>query len=338
MEEVKVFHGSNRGPSTHLLELTLKMTTQTRIADLVPNPTVLSNVIVKSYKAKNSLIASGVATTGPEVDLLMSGGSAIQGLNYVNKVDSSTFNYSSDDFDEKGATGKIGTAGYMALRHDINWGWAYTDLVRMITKFDVRGGITSAIPLYWSEVGEQIAIASMKGALAKTAALTTGAVTDDFDLANIVKVSATMDDPRSRKTLFMSNATFAKLQVKQLGTVGVQQSDAQLNVLTYAGYNVILTEAFGDNMTLVAQEGALAFSAGLIPGETGAEIKRDADAGNGGGGEILRTRLSIVAAPQGFSYTGAAKPGLVGLANPTNWTQAEADNRYIGFRAIKHKA
>jgi hypothetical protein len=314
------------------------MTIQTRIADLVPNPTVLSNVIVKNFRAKNSLISSGVAVTGPEVDLLMSGGSATQGLSFVNKVDTSTFNYGSDDFDEKGPTGKITASNYMALRHDLNWGWAYTDLVKIITKYDVRAGLTSAIPLYWSEVGENIAIASMKGALAKTAALTTGAVTDTFDLKSIVSVSATMDDPRSRKTLFMSNKTFAKLQLSNIGTVGVQASDAQLNVQTYAGYNVVLTEAFGDQMTLVAQEGAIAFSAGLVPFEVGAEICRDGNAGNGQGGEILRTRLSIVAAPQGFSYTGAAKPGLAGLALPANWTQSETDNRYIGFRAIKHAA
>jgi hypothetical protein len=314
------------------------MTIQTRIADLVPNPTVLSNVIVKSYRAKNSLITSSVASTGPEVDLLLNGGSQIQGLSFVNKVDSSTFNYGSDDYDEKGATGKVTAASYMALRHDLNWGWAYTDMVRMITKYDVRGGLTSAIPMFWSEVGENIAVASMKGVLAKTPALTTGAVTDAWDLKNIVKVSATMDDPRSQKTLFMSNATFAKLQVGQLGTVGVAASDAQLNVLRYAGYNVVLTEAFGDQMTLVAQSGAFAFSAGLVPGETGAEIIRDGNAGNGQGGEILRTRLSIVCAPQGFSYIGAAKPGLVGLATAANWAQSETDNRFIGFRAIKHAA
>lgn len=318
------------------------MTIQTRIADLVPNPTVLSNIVIKNYKAKNSLISSGVATTGPEVDVLMSGGSQMQGLTFVNKVDTSTFNYSSDDFDEKGATGKITGAGYTALRHDLNWGWAYTDLVKMITKYDVRAGITSAIPLFWSEVGENIAIASMKGALAKTAALTTGVVADAFDLKNIVAVAATMDDPRSRKTLFMSNKTFAKLQVSNISTVGVMNSDAQLNVQTYAGYNIVLTEAFGDTKTLIAQEGAIAFSAGLVPFEVGAEICRDGNAGNGGGGEILRTRLSIVAAPQGFSYTpsvaGNTKPGLAGLATAANWTQTETDNRFIGFRAINHAA
>ena len=312
------------------------MTTQTRIADLVPNPGVLSNVVVRSYRANNSLITSGVAVTGPEVDLLMTGGSYIQGLNFINKVDTSTFNYSSDDYDEKGAVGKITASGYMALRHDINWGWAYTDLVRMVTKFDVRGGLQSAIPLFWSEVGENMAVASLKGALAKTPALTSGTATTAFDLDLVIDAAATMDDPRARKTLFLSHKTLAKLQ-KLNKNAYVPAAETNLGFASFAGYGLILTEAFGDGQIVVAQDGSIAFGAGLVPGTVGMEISRDGDAGNGGGGEILRTRLSIVAAPQGFSYTGAPKPGLTALAAAANWNMV-ADIKDVGFRAIKFQA
>lgn len=312
------------------------MTTQTRIADLVANPGVLSNVVTQAFRAKNSLITSGVAVGGPEVDMLMTGGSQLQGLNFINKVDTSTFNYSSDDYDEKGPVGKITAGSYMALRHDINWGWAYTDLVKMITKYDVRGGLVSAIPMYWSEVAENLAVASMKGVLAKTTALTTGAVADAFDLDKLIDAASTMDDPRAQKTLFISRKTLAKLQ-KANRNAYVPAADTDLGFDQFAGYNLIITETFGDNLTVVAQNGALAFGAGLVPGEIGMEIKRDSDAGNGGGGEILRTRLSVVVAPQGFSYTGAVKPGITGLATAANWNQV-ADTTLIGFRAVKHSA
>ncbi len=312
------------------------MTVQTRIADLVPNPGALANVVVKNFRANNALVSSSVATTGPEVDLLMTGGSYIQGLNFINKVDSSTFNYSSDDFDEKGAVGKINAAGYMALRHDLNWGWAYTDLVRLVTKYDVKGGLVSAIPMYWSEVSENIAVASIKGALAKTAALTTGVTTADFSLDAVIDAAATMDDPRAKKTILLSRKTLAKLQ-KMNKNAYVPAADTDLGFPSFAGYGLLLTETFGDDTVVVAQDGSIAFGAGVIGGTTAMEIKRDADAGNGGGGEILRTRLSMVAAPQGFSYVGAAKPGLTGLATAANWTQV-ADIKDVGFRAIKFKS
>ncbi len=311
------------------------MTVQTRIADLVPNPTALSNIVTKTFRANNAILASGVATGGPEVDLLMTGGSYVQGLSFINKVDTSTFNYSSDDYDEKGATGKITAANYMALRHDLNWGWAYTDLVRLVTKYDVRGGLTAAIPLYWSEVCENIAVASMKGALAKTAALTSGNITTDFGVDALIDAAATLDDPRAKKTTFMSRKTLAKAQ-KLNKSVYVPAAETDLGFASFAGYALNITEEFGDDTIIVAQDGAIAFGAGVIPGQVGMEIGRDVNAGNGGGGEILRTRLSMVVAPQGFSYVGGAKPGLAGLATAANWVQT-ADIKDVGFRAIKIK-
>ncbi len=312
------------------------MTVQTRIADLVPNPGVLSNVVTKTFRANNALVSSGVATTGPEVDLLMTGGSFIQGLNFINKVDSSTFNYSSDDFDEKGAVGKISAAGYMAVRHDINWGWAYTDLVRLVTKYDVKGGLVSAIPLYWSEVAENLAVASIKGALAKATSLVSGVTTADFSLDTVIDAAATMDDPRAKKTIMLSRKTLAKLQ-KLNKNAYVPAAETNLGFASFAGYGLLMTEAFGDDTIVVAQDGALAFGSGLVTGTIGMEVKRDSDAGNGGGGEILRTRQSMVVAPQGFSYIGAAKPGLTGLATAANWNMV-ADIKDVGFRAIKFKA
>lgn len=119
------------------------------------------------------------------------------------------------------------------------------------------------------------------------AALTTGAVADAFDLDKLIDAASTMDDPRAQKTLFISRKTLAKLQ-KANRNAYVPAADTDLGFDQFAGYNLIITETFGDNLTVVAQNGALAFGAGLVPGEVGMEIDRDPNAGNGGGGEILR--------------------------------------------------
>ena len=311
---------------------------QTQIADLVgPNPGALANVVNKTFAAKNSLITSGVAVGGPEVDLLMTGGSYIQALNFVNKVDTTQFNYSSDDYDQKGATGKLTASPYMALRHDINWGWTYTDLVRLVTKYDVKGGVTGAVPLYLSEVSENMAVAAMNGALATTEELTLGEVTDTFSLDALIDAGATMADPRARKIIYGSRKTIAKMQ--KLNKNAYQPaSETGLAFDVWANHFVIQTEEFGDTRAIVGTEGALAFGTGLVPGTIGMETQRDINAGNGGGGEILRVRLSIVASPQGFSYKGPAKPGLAGLANSANWELTETDLSNIGFRAINFAA
>ena len=320
------------------------MTVQTRIADLVANPGVLSNVVAKTYRTNNTLTASGIATTGPEVDLLMNGGSQLQGLNFVNKVDTTNYNQSSDDYDEKGPVGKITASPYMALRQDLNWGWAYTDLVRIITKYDVRGGLMSAIPLFWNEVGENIAIASLRGAIGSDAALTINNSTVPLDLNMLVDAGTGFDG--DLKNIVVNPKGKAKLQKLNINAyVPAKQTD--LNVDNFAGYNVFVSKALADNEMIVAADGALAFSSGLVPGTIGMEIGRDLNAGNGGGGEILRTRNSVVVAPQGMGYKGSVKPNIgsdsaagtygASLANPANWARV-ANLTDIAFRMVKFKA
>lgn len=309
------------------------MTVYTGINDLVKNAGALSPLVISKYRTENTLITSGIATTGPEVDLLMSGGSQLQGLNFVNKVDTDNYNHSSDNFDEKGATGKITAAAYMALRQDINWGWAYTDLVRMITKYDVKAGLTSAIPMYWAEVSEKIAISSLKGAIASDADLTVGEGTEAFSLELLVDAATAMQDDATN--LFVSRKTKAKLQKMNISAYK-EASETNLRFDRFAGYNVFVTEAFGDDVTVVAETGSLVFATGLVPGTVGMEIGRDVNAGNGGGGEILRTRLSIVTQPQGMSYKGTVKPTRANLETGTNWAVAVDDLKQLGFRAVKH--
>lgn len=318
---------------------------QTRIADLVPNPTTLATVVAKTYAAKNTLITSGLAATGPEVDLLMSGGSQVQGLSFINKVDTTQYNHSSDDYDQKGAVGKITAGRYMALRQDLNWGWATTDLVRMITKFYPTGYVEQAIPLFWNEVGENIATASLMGAIGSNAALTINNSTKALSLEMLVDAETAF---RGGATNIVVNrrgeAAFKKLNINAY----VPAKETDLNVANFSGYNLFVKEDLADGEMLVGGNGAVAFASGVIPGTIPMEISRSADAGNGGGGEILRTRRSFVVAPQGFNYKGSIAPNLLAstddnaaafansLRNPANW-EATGDLEDIAVRLVKFK-
>lgn len=310
------------------------MTTQTRISDLVPNPGVLANVVAKAYATKNTLIASGLATTGPEVDALMAGGSQKQELTFINKVDTTQYNHASDDYDQKGAVGKISADGYMALRQDLNWGWATTDLVRMITRFAPTGYVEQAIPLYWGEVGEHIATASMRGAIAANADLTLDLSTDALSLAMLVDAgTAFKGGIQTIITNRKGEAEFKKLNINAY----VSAKNTDLNVANFAGYNHLVKDDLADGEMLVGGNGALAFGTGVIAGSVPMVITRSEDAGNGQGGEVLRTRRSFVVAPQGVSYKGPTAPSLAALATGTNW-EVVGDLDDVAFRLVKFKA
>lgn len=315
---------------------------QTRLSDLLNaqgGVGVIAPLVAQNFAANNTLTTSGLAVSGPEVDLLMEGGSQDQSLAYINKVDTTQFNHSTDDYERKGATGKITSGRYSAHRFDLNWGWKYTDLVKMITKFDIRGHLlANAIPFYWNELAERFAIQAMKGSLASAPSLTL-AGTGAFDVDMIIDAEVELDGPA--QNLIVSKRTLAKLKKANAAAYQGPQSDVNIHFARYADYNLIVTEAFGDNVTVIASNGAFAFATGVIPNEIPMEISRDIDAGNGGGGEVLRTRRSLVVAPQGMSYTGKIdgvdvdEPTLDQIADGDMW-EMRADKSLIGFRAISH--
>ncbi|MBD8734893.1 hypothetical protein [Sphingomonas sp. CFBP 13706] len=316
------------------------MTTQTRISDLVASPGVLAPLVAQRFKINNTLITSGLAVTSALVQSLMNGGSQDQGVKFINKVDTTQFNHSNDNYDDKGAVGKLTGGSYTAHRFDLNWGWAYTDMLNIITKFDPHTYLPAvAIPLFWNEVAENFAVASMKGAIASDAEMTLDGGTSAFSVDMIIDAEVELDGPATN--LIVSKRTLAKLKKANAAAYQGPQSDVNIHFAKYADYNLIVTEAFGDETTIIASDGALAFATGVVPGEVAMEYGRDVDAGNGGGGEILRTRRSLVVAPQGFSYTGTIgeneieKPSLAQLANADMWDR-KAGLDFIGFRAIKH--
>lgn len=309
------------------------MTIQTRIADLVPNPAMLANVVGRTYATKNSLVTSGIATTGPEVDLLMSGGSHVQGLSFINKVDTTQYNHGSDDYDQKGAVGKITAGRYSALRQDVNWGWATTDLVRMITKFAPTAYVEQAIPLFWGEVGENMATAALLGAIASDASLTLGLATTVLSLDMLV--DAGTDFKGGIQNIIVNRKTEAKFKKMNINAY-VPAKDTDLNVANFAGYNLFVKDDLADGELIIAGNGALAFATGVVPGTVPMVITRSEDAGNGQGGEVLRTRRSFVVAPQGFDYKGSTSPSLATLADAASWSKV-ADRDDVAFRLVKFK-
>jgi hypothetical protein len=313
-------------------------TVQTQIADfqkLVGDGAITFNAALSQYRANNKLLSSGLVITSPEVAVLMGGGSQIQTLGYINRVDTTKFNHSSDDYDQKGKTGKIGTSNYQALRMDLNWGWAYTDLFKIVTKYNPEGILANALPYFWGDVSENIMVSSLKGSLAADASLTAvTAATTNFSIDMLIDAESDMNSETGG--IIVSRRTLARMK-KDNKNAYVAASDQKIHFSTYNDYKVIVSDAFGDDTTVVVAPESLAFGAGATPNLVPTEIERDANAGNGGGGNIFHTRLSVAAHPQGMSYDGAPKPELTDLANGANWKLA-VDRKLIGFRAIKHKA
>lgn len=308
--------------------------TYTSISDLVGSPKILGQTVDMIIATQNPLINSGVAVRGPAVDALANGGANVASLPFIKPLDSTKFNISTDNALVNGETDKMTAAQFAAVRHNINNGYAYADLVNMLTAYDTKGGIAGALGQYWNEVAETLAVTSVKGAIASRTALTSSS-SDAFSLDLVIDACATAGINRKRfRNIFVSPLTAAKMDKAQ-AIATVTGSDVNLGYKVWAGFNVIETESVEDDEIILAASGAVAF--GSVPGLVPLEIQRNAAGGHGGGAETLWTRRSIVAHPQGFKYVPVNGEEVAAdardMADATRWAAA-VDDKMIPFRRV----
>lgn len=316
--------------------------TGTTIADLVPNEKVLAGLVNMYLEANNSLVTSGLAVRGPEVDAVASGGPRKASIPFLNPLQTenagvAVVNVSNDDITDQGDVGKLTADEFGVLRHELNNGWGYADLARMVTQFDAQGGINAGLGAYWSAIYQHVAMKSILGCIGVDAGLTFdgGDATQAFSYDMVVDATATAGVyADSFDILAPSPKTYAKMRKDQKGFTPGSETASRFD--EWYGFKLIKTKAFGDTKTLVARSGALAFGEGVSPAMTPIEIERLANAGNGGGASILHSRRSVVIHPQGFGYKGATSIAPAALATSSNWELAIPDLELVGFRMLNH--
>lgn len=314
--------------------------TNTTIADLVPNEKVLGATVDALLAAKNPLITSGLAVVAPEFNNVANGGPRKSSVPFLNPLDPSNYNISSDAIGTEGNVGKMTAGEFSVLRHDLNYGFGTADLARMVTLYDAKGGIQAGLAAYWNGVFQRRAAASLLGIKAAVSALTVGA--GDAALSIDLMIDATVDAglyADQFDILIVSPLTKGKLQKLEKNSY-VPASQTGIGFDTYAGFKIIVDTSFGDTTSVIARSGALAFGMGTPAGMIPYEVERVANGGNGAGADILHTRKSAVLHPQGFNYnssnvapTEAATSG--NLAHSGSWTLA-VDRKMVGFRFISH--
>ncbi|MXO94290.1 hypothetical protein GRI62_11855 [Erythrobacter arachoides] len=305
----------------------------------MPNEKVLGNLVNALLPEYNPLINSGLVARAPEVDAVVSGGSRKQGLAFINPLAADEANTASDDLSVQGAYGKLTADEFNAIRLDRNYGWGTSDLTRMVTQYDVKGGIQAGIAAYWARQFELTATSAMVGALAAAPSLTVGDGTAAFDTDLIIDATVEAGEYMDLfDVLIVSPATKAKMMKMNSANTFVRASDNGIKIDTWGGYKLITSKAFGDDTTIVARSGAIAFGEGVIAGEVPFEVERVANGGNGQGGDILHSRRSYVVHPQGFSYKATnVAPTNANLEAASAWELA-VDAEMVGFRAISHLA
>lgn len=316
----------------------------TRLSDLVVVPEVFGNSMNLQSLALDLFVQSGVVVGDPTLNAFLSSetGGETFSPRFLGPLDDTDPNMSTDDPAQKSTPEKIVGSKNTAVRQDMNKSWSSMDLSAMLYGSDPIAAIQSMIAKYWLTVRQKRTLSSLRGIIADNVASNSGDMVNNvsggagaaslFSPEAYIDAKATMGDRMSQLSALAVHSVVYSTMLKQDLIDYIKPSDDSLELIpTYQGARVLVD----DGMTTTGSSpdvlyysylfGPGAIAMGTANARVPFEVDRNPEAGNGGGEEVLYSRVSAMIHPQGFQWTGpsgAGNPTMAELISAANWTRA----------------
>ncbi len=319
----------------------------TRLTDVVV-PEEFTGYIVQNTMQKSALVAAGVAIRNAEIEAQLSAGAdAFTVPNWFDLGDDEA-DIVSDDPAVDSIPRKL-VAGRQVIRKAfLHNSWSAMNLASELAGDDAIARIKDRAAAYWTRQLQKRLIASLNGVLADNEAsnggdMVFGTVATAFDATAIINAAATLGDSmRDLSAVAMHSDVYAQALRDDL-VASERQSDGGF-IQTFRGLAIVVDDGMPfDDATdsyVTALFGAGAVGYGVVPPRIaeGTEVENRPSSGNGGGQQILHTRVNLAVHPAGFSYTGipaAVSPSIAELADAANWARV-FERKAIPLAFLRH--
>lgn len=326
----------------------------TSVVDIIV-PEVFTPYMQLLTEEKSRIIQSGAVTRDEALDQFLAGGGLTEHMPSFRDLDNDTENVSTSNTGTSTPM-KIGTTQELVVRLSRNQSWSSADLAAALAGVDPADAIARRVASYWIRRDQLTLMATMAGVFANNDTATdayhvqydmthdvSGSVFADgvtnFTAGSVIDATATMGDSMDELGMLMVHSiVYARMQKQNLIDF-VPDSDGKINIPTYQGKIVIVDDGM-PNATGVFQTWLLASGAvrlGMGAPKVPTETLRIPAAGNGGGQEVLFSRLERVFHPVGHAFIGANVPeggpsnaATTGnLAAATSWQRAFPERKQV---------
>lgn len=319
----------------------------TRLADVSIAPEIATAAIILRMLDTNAFVNSGVLVRDPVLDNFLSsdlGGKTIA-PRFLGPLGREEPNISTDNPADKSTPKKVTGGKNLAVRQSLNQSWSVMDLTADLSGVDPMGAVTDSIGDYWNTVLTDRVLASLKGIVAGDLVASGGPVlTVDitgesgaaalFNADAFIDAQTTLGDRERNLTAIALHSVVYATMKKQNLIDFIPNARGEVNIPTYMGLRVIVDDAMTYEPAVGADPGPAspakyysylfgpgALALGVGSPKTPFAVHRDEAAGNGGGEEVVHSRLEWVIHPQGFSFGLDTTPTLAQLKTAANWTR-----------------
>lgn len=315
-------------------------------------PTQISDVIVPEeftqYLVQNTMVASalfqsGVLANNDVVLAQLAAGADMFNVPYWNDLSDDEADIVNDNPSDIAAAGTLNAVKQAVRKSFLHKGWSTMNLASELSGSDAMARVRERATAYWTRQGQKRLISMLMGIKAHNIANDGGdmihdASTETIGATQVIDAAGTLGDAMGAFRAIAMHSDLYKSLLKQDLIEYIRDSDGSLVMTTYRGLAVtvddgLVPDSNGVYTSVLFAAGAIGYGSAEPRIAAGTEIENLPGAGNGGGQQILHTRVNLAFAPLGYGWTEASvakeSPSIAELAIADNWKRTAAERKQV---------
>lgn len=324
----------------------------TRLGDVIV-PEEFTAYTVQNTMEASALVQSGIVQRNGEIEAQLRAGADSFTVPFWNDLGDDEANIANDDPDATATPRKITSEKQIVRKAFLHNSWSAMNLASELSGDDALQRIQERAAAYWTRQTQRRLIASLNGILADNVANNTGDMVLDitgatgaaaeFATAAVIDAAGTLGDQMGNVAGIAVHSDIYRKMLKLDLVEFVPDSQSRM-FATYRGMAVVvddlLPSAAGDYTTVLFTPGAVGWGLTAPRVADGTEIENKPGAGNGGGQQILHSRVNLAVHPAGFQWreqtVADESPTIAELALPANWSRV-VERKAVGLAFLKSK-
>lgn len=340
--------------TTLYLILEASLMTTTRLTDII-EPAKFTEYLTQNTMERTALVQAGIVQRNAAIQDQLTAGADSFTVPFWRDLENEDADIVSDDPAVNATPSKLTSGKQIVRKSFLHKSWSAMNLASEIAGSDALARIQDRAQAYWDRQMQRRLIATMNGVLAGNVAddasdmlldistLTTAAAR--FSPAAVIDAAGTLGDQLGNITGLAVHGDIYRAALKADLIEWLEPSQGSMRLPTFRGLVLVqddLMPKVGDTY-VSALFGAGAFGYGVSAPRiaAGTELENLPSAGNGGGQQILHTRLNMAIHPAGFKWTESAvvneSPSMAELADAANWSRV-VERKAVPLAFLKSKA
>jgi len=317
-------------------------------------PDVFTQYVVENSVEKSALVRSGIVSRNAHIESQLKAGADSFTVPFWKDLANDEANVVSDNPASHATPRKIGSGKMLVRKSYLHSSWSAMNLASELAGSNALTRIQDRVTDYWTRQNQRRLIASLNGILADNVANDSGDLVNDisagvgaagqFSAGAVIDTAATLGDAlRDLSAIAMHSKTYtAALKADLIQTLPDSQGGF---IQTFRGVGILIDDGLpvssGTYTTILFGHGAVGYGLTAPRVAAGSEVENIPSAGDGGGQQVLHSRVNLAIHPLGFAWkedsvTGES-PTIAELAIATNWDRVASDRKHVPLAFLKHK-